>query len=93
MVDIDTSEFHPMNGIGSVLVVRRRLLTTRRSVVGAAGVAFTSGLQVGEAISVSSDGVSSRRAGQRQGSGLQAAAWLPGWRRRPRRRPSCGDSS
>jgi hypothetical protein len=72
MVDLDTSEFPPMNGKGSLLV-------TRRAASGAAGAAFPRGLQVGEAISMSFDGASSRRAGRRQGQrgpDLQAVAWL-----------------
>jgi hypothetical protein len=72
MVDLDTSEFPPTNGRGSLLV-------TRRAASGAAGVAFPRGLQVGEAISMSFDSGSSRRAGRWQGQrgrDLQAVAWL-----------------
>jgi hypothetical protein len=74
MVDLDTSEFPPTNGRGSLLVART-------AASGAAGAAFTRGLQVGEAISMSFDGASSRRAGRRQGQrgrDLQAVVWLAG---------------
>jgi hypothetical protein len=99
MADIDTSEFPPTNGRGGVLVVRQRLLVVPRSAAGAAGAAFPCKTQVGGAVSVASDDVSSPPRGAQvvgRGSGRVAyrrrrRGWPAGQRRR-RRRPSCRDS-